>query len=157
MTKQATIIVDGSINYRHNGGGWCAIVLEEGKEIARYVGREVTKDTSKMEYIPVIHALAHIPLEYTHITVKSDQDVLSNFYTYKENDWNSFGNKNKPIAFKKYLKFIDRLIQVRESVKFCKVASHSGDYWHDLADTLSRTASIDRQSQYIDSSNYLKD
>lgn len=148
--KHATIVTDGSFDNQSGFGGWAYVVLEQGAEVYRAAGKESNSSTSmRFEFIPIIHALAHLPLEYTHVHIKSDLQILRDFYDLKKEGWKQ-KSANTP-----FLKAIDVLIKSRQQVKFSKIQSHSGYVWHDVVDYLSKLARIDPVTDlYIDTSDY---
>ena len=146
MTKESnriTIYCDGACSGNQsatNRGGWGA-VLQYRDKVKDIHGGERNTSNQRMELIACIKALESVTSKDIPIDVYSDSAYLINcmhqkwYVTWEKNGWKNV--KKQPVENQDLWKqLLDILAE--QSVRFHKVAGHSGVELNERADTLAQ-------------------
>jgi ribonuclease HI len=144
MSKDmVTIYCDGACSgnqYKHNKGGWGAIIVRGNAKEEIYGGEHNTTN-QRMELTACIRALEHLPTDEAEVHLYSDSAYLVNclhqkwYEKWQRNGWRNA--KKQPVENKDLWTTLLALV-ARHHPTFHKVEGHSGVVLNELADTLAR-------------------
>ncbi len=136
------IYVDGACSGNPGPGGWGALFLAQGHEVAKSGGESDTTN-NRMELMGAIEALTVLPTS-TPVTLITDSQYVKNGITSWINGWRKNGwinSKKEPVKNQDLWKRLDTLVQERK-VEWEWVKGHSGNPFNDKVDMLAKRAII---------------
>jgi ribonuclease HI len=145
-----TIYTDGSCFPNPGPGGWAAILEIDSKE-ERMVGNENNTTNNRMEIMPVLRSLQHIPPNSEVIVYSDSEYVVKTIGCWKEgkpskNGWmvkwkeNNWKRPNEPLKNIDLWKEIDNVVRLHQSVEMRWVRGHNNNSLNEQCDTLANEA-----------------
>lgn len=136
--KEVLIYTDGACSGNPGKGGYCAILMHEGKEKV-ISGSEVETTNNRMELLAVIKGLEALKMPCSVNIFSDSQYVVDAFNKGWIIGWMNNGWKN---TSKKEVKNIDlwkRLLELCgvHLVRFTKVAGHSDNEYNNKCDKIA--------------------
>lgn len=136
--KEVLIYTDGACSGNPGKGGYCAILMHEGKEKV-ISGSEVETTNNRMELLAVIKGLEALKMPCSVNIFSDSQYVVDAFNKGWIIGWMNNGWKN---TSKKEVKNIDlwkRLLELCgvHLVRFTKVAGHSDNEYNNRCDKIA--------------------
>ena len=136
--KKVVIYTDGACSGNPGRGGWGAVLIYNGKE-RELSGVAENTTNNQMELTAVVEALSMLK-EECEVDLYSDSAYVVNAFqqnwidSWLKNNWRN--SQKKPVANRELW---EKLISLTEkhTVKFLKVAGHSGDKYNEICDKLA--------------------
>jgi len=142
-TEKIIIHCDGACSgnqYRINKGGWGA-VLQQGSRVKEIHGGEQNTTNQRMELTACIRALEQVKSGKYDVEVFTDSAYLVNcmqkkwYSAWQQNGWRNAARK--PVENRDLWEQLLSLLSLY-TVRFFKVAGHSGNKLNERADELAR-------------------
>lgn len=149
-----TVWSDGSCIGNPGPGGWAAIVLQDGEEIAVLSGPEDRSTNQRMEMRAAVEGLARVP-PGSRVTLMTDSMFVINGMTKWVAGWKRKGWRKAdggPVANLELWQRLDRLASERR-VTWTHVRGHAGVAMNERCDRLAnaqaRSACPPAQKGYL--------
>lgn len=137
--KEVTIYTDGACSYNPGPGGFCAILIYNGREKVVSGGEKLTTN-NRMELMAVIEGLQALK-EKCQVSLFTDSAYVYNAVTndwissWMRNDW--YNAANKPVSNVDLWLSLFSLLK-RQCVTFNKVKGHADDEYNNRCDQIAR-------------------
>lgn len=131
------VYVDGCYNRNKNIIGWGIVVVDEGKKLFETNGSITDPSLTSMYQVP---GEVMATVEAVSYCIDNNIKDMCIYYDYKGiEDWVTGAWRAKNSFTKSYVEYMSLASRVI-NFSFVKVKSHSGDYFNDCADRLSKVA-----------------
>ena len=140
--KHVDIYTDGSCRFNPGPGGWGAILLYKGRELA-LSGGDASTTNNRMELLSVISALERLK-EPCEITLTSDSKyVLDGLSKGWAKSWRSKGWKRSDGSPALNPDLWERLLDLceRHTIEYVWVKGHAGHPYNERCDSMAQAES----------------